>query len=147
MTRAHWAYADTSVLVKRYVREHGSAEASRLTSRYAIVTSAFASLELLSALYGKQRGGSLTERALRRAVALYEKERPKWTVVELTSVILGRAQDVIRHVPARTADALHIASALFFGEAVGVPVPLLTADLRQRTIAENLRMNVIWIGS
>jgi predicted nucleic acid-binding protein len=147
VTRARWAYADTSVLVKRYVREPGSSEASKLTSTYTIVTSAFASVELLSALYGKQRGGSLTARALRRAVALYEEERSRWTIVELTSMILGRAEDVIRRVPARTADALHIASALFFGEALGVAVPLLTADLRQRTSAENLRMNVIWVDS
>lgn len=147
MTKAQWAYVDTSVLVKRYVREPGSPEASRLTSKYAVVTSAFASVELLSALYGKQRGGSLTERALRRAVARYEAERGKWTIVELTSMILGRAEDVIRQAPARTADALHLASALFFGEALGMSVPLLTADVRQRASAENLRMRVIWIDT
>lgn len=147
MTEAPWAYVDTSVLVKRYVREPGSPEASRLTSKHAVVTSAFASLELLSTLYAKQRGGSLTERALRRALALYGAERRKWTIVELTSMILGRAEDVIRQTPARTADAVHLASTLFFAEAVGVSVPLVTADARQRTSAENLRMNVIWVAA
>jgi len=147
VTRAAWAYADTSVLVKRYVREPGSSEASKLTSTYTIVTSALASVELLSALYGKQRGGSLTERALQRAVRLYEEERPKLTIVELTASILGRAEDVIRRVPARTADALHLASALFFGEAVGLPVRFLTADVRQRASAESLGLSVIWVDS
>lgn len=62
-------------------------------------------------------------------------------------MILGRAEDVIRHAPVRTADALHLASALFFAEALGMPVPLLTADGRQRVSAETLQMNVIWIDT
>jgi hypothetical protein len=45
------------------------------------------------------------------------------------------------------ADALHLASALFFGEAVGISVPFSTADARQRRSAESLGMNVIWVGS
>jgi predicted nucleic acid-binding protein len=147
MTRPDWAYVDTSVLVKRYVREPDSREASRITASYAVVTSALASVELLSALYAKWRGGSLKERALKRAVELYEQERAKLTIVELTAPIVGRAEDVIRRVPARTADALHLASALFFGEAVGGSVPFSTADARQRRSAESLGMNVIWVGS
>ena len=54
---------------------------------------------------------------------------------------------MIRRVPARTADALHLACALFFSEAVGVSVRFLTADQHQRAGAEGLGMNVVWVDS
>lgn len=140
-----WAYADTSILVKRYVREPGSADAGRLTSAHEVVTSRLAHVEVVSALYGKHRGGTLAPRSLTAAVARFEEERRWWTLVELVPLVLARAEDIIRRIPVRTADAIHIASALFFQEAVGIAVPFLTSDARQRRSAEKAGLRVRWV--
>ncbi len=131
-----WLYVDTSVLVKRCVAEPGSDVASRATSAYTVVTSALAPLEALSAITAKHRGGSLRTAAFRAAVRRLEEERSAWTLVEIVPAVLTKAERLIRTVPARTLDAIHIASALFFQEAGGVDMPFLTADSKQRQSAE-----------
>jgi len=142
-----WVYADTSVLVKRYIRESGSGEANRVTSARDVVTSALTSVEIVSALFAKRRGGSLSARSLETALARHENEKRHWTVVELTPLILARAEDIIRRVSARTADAIHVASAAFFSEATRARLPVATADARQRQSAEALGMQVLWVGA
>lgn len=145
MSDPRWTYVDTSVLVKRYVRESGSAEAGRLTSEYDVVTSRLAPVEVISALYARHRGGVLSARSLATALERHEDERRWWTLVELAPVVLARSEDVIRRTPARAADAIHIASALFFQEAMGTGVPFLTSDARQRSSAEAAGLRVWWV--
>lgn len=141
-----WLYVDTSVLVKRCVQEPGSDAASRATSVYAVVTSALAPLEALSAISTKRRGGSLSTSAFRAAVRRLEEERSRWTLVEIGPAVLLRAESVIRTVPTRTLDAVHIASALFFQETGGGDVPFLTADSKQRQSASAAGLTVRSIG-
>jgi len=142
MIELPWAYIDTSVLVKRYVREPGTVEAIRLTSGHRVVISAYGLLELTSALHAKHRSGGLSTNGLRTALASAAKERPWWTLVEVTPSVLGRAEDVLRRVTARAADALHIASSLIFQESLGASIPFLTADAKQRAGAETLGLYV-----
>ncbi len=146
MKVAAWLYVDTSVLVKRCVQEPRSDDASRATSAYAVVTSALAPLEALSAISAKHRGGSLSTAAFRAAVRRLEDERSRWTVVEIVPAVLLRAERVIRTAPARTLDAVHIASALFFQETAGGNIPFLTADDKQRRSAEAAGLTVRSIG-
>jgi predicted nucleic acid-binding protein len=146
MIDPRWIYADTSIVVKRYVRESGSDQANRITSARDIATSALTSVEVVSTLFGKHRGGYLSTRSLEAALAQHELEKRYWTVIELTPLVLARAEDIIRRVAARTADAVHVASAVFFSEAAGIQLPLATADAKQRQSAEDLGMQVLWIG-
>ncbi len=141
-----WLYVDTSVLVKRCVQEPRSDAASRATSAYAVVTSALAPLEALSAISAKHRGGSLSTSAFRAAVRRLGEERSRWTLVEIVPAVLLRAESVIRLAPTRTLDAVHIASALFFQEARGGDVPFLTADGKQKKSAEAAGLSVWSIG-
>jgi predicted nucleic acid-binding protein len=143
---ATWLYVDTSVLVKRCIQEPGSDIASRATSKYAVVTSALAPLETLSAITAKHRGGSLRISAFRAAVQRLEEEHARWTLVEIVPAVLLRAESVIRAAPTRTLDAIHIASALFFQEIGGEDVPFLTADRKQQRSAESAGLTVRWIG-
>lgn len=57
MRKARWAYFDTSVLVKRSVREEGSTAARRLLRRYRFLSSAIAPVEVLSALSRRRMSG------------------------------------------------------------------------------------------
>ncbi|HEX4835860.1 MAG TPA: type II toxin-antitoxin system VapC family toxin [bacterium] len=141
-----WRYVDTSALVKRCIWEPGSDAVSRATSAYAVVTSALAPLEALSAIAAKQRGGSLRTALFRAALRRLEEERRRWTLVEIVPAVLLRAESVIRAVPARTLDAIHIASALFFQEIEGTGVVFLTADSKQRQSAEAAGLTVRFVG-
>ena len=67
MSQTRWAYFDTSVLVKRYVKEQGSAAARRLLQRYRFLSSAVAPVEVVSQIdqgldrvgfTGRKRGGA-----------------------------------------------------------------------------------------
>jgi uncharacterized protein len=142
MIELPWGYVDTSVLVRRYVREAGTVEAIRLTSGHRVVVSAYGLLELASALHAKHRGGGLSIAGLRTALASAAKERPWWMLVEVTPSVLGRSEDILRRVAARAVDALHIASSLIFQESLGAPIPFLTADAKQRAAAEALGLDV-----
>jgi len=144
-----WLYVDTSVLLKRCVQEPGSDAASSATSAYAIVTSALAPLEALSAIAAKHRGGSLRTSGFTSAVRRLERERTTWILVELVPAVLVKAEELIRGVPTRTLDAIHIASALFFRETggAGADVAFLTADRKQRQSAEASGLTVRWIGA
>jgi len=46
----------------------------------------------------------------------------------------------------RTLDAIHVASALVYGDALGVRLPFVTADERQRDAAERLALDVVRVG-
>ncbi len=96
---ATWLYVDTSVLVQRFVREPGSAAASRATETGTVVTSALAPVEALSAVTAKHHGGSLGASAYRAALRRLEDERRRWVLVETGPAVLRRAEQVIRQQP------------------------------------------------
>lgn len=60
----------------------------------------------------------------------------------MVAAVLTRAEEVVRKVPTRTLDAIHIASALFFRDTGGVHVTFLTADRNQRQSAEAVGLTV-----
>ena len=136
MNVATWLYVDTSVLVQRVVYEPGSRLASRETSASPIVTSALAPVEALSAIVARRRSGSLRPSAFEAAVRRLDDERGKWVLVEVVTAVLVRAERIIRVVPTRTLDAIHLASALFFQDTSGIPLTFLTADRKQHESAE-----------
>ncbi|HJT19736.1 MAG TPA: type II toxin-antitoxin system VapC family toxin [Nitrospira sp.] len=145
MTQMRWAYFDTSVLVKRYVKEEGSAAARRLLQRYRFLSSAIAPVEALSALNRRRIAGELAPRdylAIRRRL---HKDRSYWELVEVGAIVLGQAEELVQKTGLRTLDAVHLASALAFQAASGMTIPFITADVKQRDVAETLALNLMWV--
>jgi hypothetical protein len=60
--------------------------------------------------------------------------------------VLGLAEEIIQKIQVRALDAIHIASLLSFQTAAGIRVPFITSDSRQRAAAEEMKLDVIWIG-
>lgn len=145
MTSARWAYFDTSVLVKRYVREDGSTVARRLLRRYRFLSSSVAPVEVLSALSRKRTSGELTQRDFLAIRSRLHKDRAYWELVEVGAIVLSQAEELVQKTGLRTLDALHVASALTFQAASGLTIPFITADVRQREAAETLALNLVWI--
>lgn len=145
MSPVRWAYFDTSVLVKRYVKEEGSATARQLLQRYRFLSSAIVPVEVLSALSRRRTTGELTPRDFLAIRARLHKDRSYWELVEVGAIVLSQAEELVQTVGLRTLDALHVASALTFQAASSLAIPFVTADVRQREAAETLALNLIWV--
>jgi uncharacterized protein len=145
VTATRWAYFDTSVLVKRYVKEAGSSASKKLLQRYRFLSSALAPVEALSALSRRQTAGEITHRDFLAIRSRLHKDRDYWELVEVGPIVLSQAEELVQKTGLRTLDALHLASALTFQAASGLTVPFVTADVKQRDAAESLALNLIWI--
>ncbi|MBI4483229.1 MAG: type II toxin-antitoxin system VapC family toxin [Acidobacteria bacterium] len=143
---AVWAYFDTSVLVKRYVRETGSPRARALLRQYRFLSSAIAPLEVVSALRRRRAIGELAEKDFFAILSRIRKDRVYWELVEVSPLVLSRAEELIRETALRTLDAVHLASALVFQTASGIRVSLITADARQREAAGRWALDLVWLG-
>ena len=112
MTTRHWAYFDTSVLVKRYVKEAGLSATRRLLQRFRFLSSAVAPVEALSALSRRRACGELTPRDFFAIRSRLHKDRAYWELVEVSEHVLRQAEALVQKTDVRTLDALHIASAV-----------------------------------
>ena len=140
-----WAYFDTSVLVKRYVREKGTARAQSLLRRYRFLSSAVVPLEVMSALCRRRAMEQLAERDFTAIVSRIREDRRYWELVEVSPLVLDRAEELIQRMSLRALDAVHVASALAFETASGIRIPFVTADGRQRDAAGQVALNVVWV--
>ena len=89
------AYFDTSVLIKRYLRETASDRAIALTQRHLIISAAIAPLEMHSALRRLAAGGGLSTKALHAAMKRIQTERQRWDLVAISTEILQFAERVL----------------------------------------------------
>jgi predicted nucleic acid-binding protein len=140
-----WAYFDTSVLVKRYVKEQGSAAARRLLQQYRFLSSAVAPVEALSVLSRRCTLGELARRDFVAIRSRLHKDRSYWELVEVGEIVLNQAEELALKIGLRTLDALHLASAFTFQAASGLTIPFITANVKQRKAAEALAISMIWV--
>jgi predicted nucleic acid-binding protein len=145
VTVTRWAYFDTSVLMKRYVKEAGLPAARKLLQRYRYLSSALAPVEALSTLSRRRTAGEITQRDFLAIRSRLHKDRDYWELIEVGPIVLSQAEDLVQKTGLRTLDALHVASALTFQATSGLTIPFVTADARQRDAAESLVLNLIWI--
>jgi hypothetical protein len=133
-------YFDASALVKRYVRERGTAKVRRLLTSDVAVTSRLSAVEIASALARRAREGSFSATARDRAVAAFDTDLASMLVVELTAAIVARAQALVRRHALRAGDAIQLASCLYIKEALGEEPSFVAFDDRLANAArsENL---------
>jgi len=138
------AYFDTTVLVKRYVSEQGSARARTLLRVYRCLSSAITPLEAVSALHRRRLAGELSRSGFDSILRQLVDDRAYWSLVDVTSAVLDRAETVIRETGVRTLDAIHLASALHVQGAMGPSqhrLSFVTADSVQLQAA--LRLGLV----
>jgi len=142
-----FAYFDTSALVKRYVRERGSAQVGSLLRRHDLLSSAITPVEVLSALWRRKRNGDLSEENLSMTLSRVQSDRIRWGLVEVGGTVLSRAEEIVQGtVPMRALDAIHVASLMTFQAAAAMRIPFVTADDRQREAGTQVGLDVIWVG-
>jgi predicted nucleic acid-binding protein len=146
VTRAGFAYFDTSVLLKRYFAETGSALARSLLSRYVLVTSAIAPTEAMSAICRRRDTGELSLKSFTQVTRRFYKDRPRWELVEVTQQVLDLAEELVDRQNVRTLDAIHLSSGHMIQAALRQPLRFVTANARQRVVATALSFECIWVG-
>ncbi len=140
------AYFDTSVLLKRYLREAGAALTDRLLDRHDVVASAVTTVEARAALARRRGEGEIAPPAAATALANIRTDQSYWLLLDVAPSVLRRAEDLVQAGRLRTLDAIHIGSCLVYQELAGRPVPFVTADARQRRAAEGANLEVVWVA-
>jgi len=121
-------YLDASALVKRYIAEAGSAEVNQLIAQSDIVGTGIVSRAEVVAAFAK----AVRVRLLPRVDVLTALQafRSEWQDLRLqiTEAIVAQADALAWKYGLRGYDAIHLASAVFWQEAMGEPVTLASFD-------------------
>ncbi len=145
MRREPFAYFDTSSWLKLYVREEGSDAARALARRTTIFSSSMLLTEAFSALHRKREAREVSDATLRKLVRTMEEDvSGSMEIVNLGPEVLAKAQETVLATPARTLDAIHIASALVVQNMAEIPLTFVTADRRQLEAARDLGLPVVF---
>ena len=123
-------YFDASALVKRYVRERGSAKTRRLLAVDAAATSRISEVEIASAIIRRSREGAFTIAKRDRMLAALQTDFPALLVVELTPEITSSARSLLARHQLRAGDAVQLASCLYLQRELAQSVPFIGFDIR-----------------
>ena len=135
-------YLDTSALVKLFVAEPGSAEVKRRCRQASVVvTSRVAYPEARAAFARRCRDGSLSPHESRRAASDLDRDFARFVVAELTGSVVHLAGELAERHALRGFDAIHLASAVEFGQMVGTPPRFLCFDDRLASAAAAERLD------
>ena len=140
-----WAYCDSSVLVKRYVRESGQRKLLGLLRERSCVSSALTPVEIRSAFRRRVHEGSLDVTRLPRLLDRLAADRARWTLVTVGPEVLAAAETLAATHPLRALDAIHVASAQLFSARMPAPTLFVGADRRQTDIASAMGLAVRFI--
>ena len=136
-------YVDASGLVKRYVREKGSAKVQRLLAAEAAATSRLSAVEIASAVARRVREGNLSGEDRERILAAVDRDMTAVLVVEITAAVLASAQLLLQRHPLRTGDAIQLASCLQLREHSEDDVTFVGFDDRLLAAARAERLKTL----
>jgi len=106
-----------------------------------VVSSTLTTVECARALARGVATGRLTEQDELASLRLLDQAAAGWVTLDLGSPVLDRAGARFPVEPVRTLDALHLATAVHFHQALG-PITVATLDDRLRENARGLGLDV-----
>lgn len=137
-------YADSSVIVKRYYQEPGTARVrERWTTAERVFTSRVSYAEVHAALARKHRDGGLRATPFRTIASAFEAEWPAYDQILVDSATLADVRRLVRKHPLRGYDAIHLAAGLWLREQLGQPIEFWVSDDRLETAARKERLTVV----
>ncbi len=136
-------YLDASSLVKRYVDEWGSDEVARATERATLVgTVAIARVEVSAAMAKAVRLNILTRKEASRGLRAFRQEWADFVQLQVTDLLISRADALAWDHGLRGYDAVHLAAASLWQEMLTDEVTLSTFDQRLWTTAGEVGLAV-----
>jgi predicted nucleic acid-binding protein len=106
-------YFDTSSLLKFIIKEIGSKENLNIWNfSDEKVCSQLTRTEMHSALMRKVREGSISASAMRARLNAMDKLFADVVLVDITSEVIDASCELVKELPLKSADAIHLATAL-----------------------------------
>jgi len=106
-------YYDTSALVKQYLQEAGSKVVLELLkSGEKVYTASLTYAETHAAFSRRTREGRLTRETTKRLALRFDRDWESYDIVVLSENVFRLARQMLYRDPLRSADAIHLASAL-----------------------------------
>ncbi len=137
-------YVDSSVIVKRYYEEPGTARVrERWASAERVFTSRVAYAEVHAALARKHRDGGLTGPLFRSASSVFEAEWPAYDQIQVDGATLADIRRLVRKHPLRGYDAIHLAAALWLREQLDQAMEFWVSDETLEAAARRERLAVV----
>jgi predicted nucleic acid-binding protein len=122
-------YLDSSALVKRYVTEPGSAEVERVIAQARIYgTGMITQVEVVAALAKSVRVKKLTAQGGDAALRSFRVQWRDLVRLQVSDSTIARAADLAWEYGLRGYDAVHLAAACAWADAMGSPVTFATFD-------------------
>jgi len=122
-------YLDASALVKRFVAEPGTEAVNELISRAEVMgTSLVCRAEVAAAFAKAIRTGTLTPAGAAAALQEFRNEWPHLIRLQITDRLVAQADNMAWSHGLRGYDAVHLAAAMAWQDAFGMPVTLATFD-------------------
>ncbi len=133
-------FFDASALVKRYVREAGTASIQALLRRTPRAMARLGEVEVASAVCRRSREGLLSSVEREEILAALREDLATFVVVELSPEVVDRSRRLLTTHPLRSGDSIQLASALVLADATGEQVAFVAFDaaLRRAASAEGL---------
>jgi predicted nucleic acid-binding protein len=136
-------YLDASALVKRYVAEIGSSEVKLLIEGADTVgTATITRVEVVAAIAKSVRMKVLSLDAARGALLVFRKQWPDFVRVQFGETLIANADALAWEHNLRGYDAVHLAAARFWQEAIGEPITLATYDQQLWQAGQRVGMHV-----
>ena len=131
-------YAESSAVLSWLLGESGQAAVLReMSGAEQIVTSTLTIVECSRAVARARNAKRIKEAEELAALRLLDDAASSWHVLNISEYVADRARAAFPREPVRTLDALHLASALVFAEALAT-VRVLSLDERVRENAAAL---------
>lgn len=121
-------YLDSSALVKRYVKEKGSEKVNLVSSSDTVVTSKITYAEILSGLSRKRREKCIGEKDFQTAIERFEIDWEILIIIELQDELLPIIKNLLLSYTLKGADAIHLASCLWFKKNIKEDVTFVASD-------------------
>jgi predicted nucleic acid-binding protein len=135
-------YAESSAVLAWLLGEPSqSVVLEQLRSAARVVSSSLTAVECARGLARARAAGRLSRTTELAALRLLDMAESSWDVHDLTERVTARARGTFPVEPVRTLDALHLATALVFHEALG-SVVVLSFDERVRQNAQALGLPI-----
>ena len=136
-------YLDTSALVKRYVSELGSPEVSSAIQSASVIGSGLiARAEMVAALAKLRRMGVLSSEDAQHYLLRFYGDWQGMVKIGLSDAVVIHAGELAWDYGLRGYDAVHLASALAWRDAMGEPVTMAAFDKRLWQAAQDAGLDV-----
>lgn len=137
-------YTDTSAVIKRHVQEANSDDVRAwMESAARTATGLLTRAEVSSGINRLYRMRLLDEERYDQALSEFRKSWETYQRIPISEQIVSRADFLICQFVLRGYDAIHLACALTWQDALQSPVTLVTFDGQLHVAAKNAGLSVL----